>query len=363
MFDVEPYTDVEAERIQTGRIEAGRVEAERDQAEPATEDVDIGALGHPLVVDLLLEPANWRLWPAVAVLRWMLLQRGKTTDLIYRCKPSLRFSPSEILDVALTPGGVEMTLEAPGIAGPGSLLPTSDIARIIEDDLAGGGIGHWLDGPTDRFMHAVESAKGRYHMAFALATGGRVAALDSVANLAGRSAPLSTQGDGTLADTWLHEPEGAVGLAGLFVGPVSAAGLTELFRSFTGLPIEVTEYAGAEVQVLRPATVGGAFGAMLGTTCRPAAAGVEVMVDGGDRVDNQAWARETPRRRALYLLARSYVGSATPTVRIILRLEPENAPPAVLGEAAFGGLAVLGQTREAALLPLHDPHGSEGADL
>lgn len=336
--------------------EVGALEDGERQVEPAP--VDTGSLTHPLILDLLLEPANWQIWPAVAALRWMLRQRGKTTDVIYRCKPSLRFASSEIVDVALTGEGVVLTLEAPGIAGPGSLLPTSDIARIIEDDLTGGGLGRWLDGPTDRFMHAVEVAKGQYQAAFALATGGKIAALDSIASLVGRSAPLSSRGDGRLSDTWREEPEGAVGLAGLFVGPVSAAGLAELFQAFTRLPVEVRENAGAEVTVLHPATVGGTFNAMLGTTCRMDAAGIEVTLDGGDCPTNQAWAREPSRRRALYLLAQSYIGSSNPAVRIILRLERENVPPATLGEAAFGGLALLGEANEAVFLPLHDNHGA-----
>ena len=38
---------------------------------PAHEE-DALELGHPLARDVMLNPSRWRLWPAVAVLRWLL---------------------------------------------------------------------------------------------------------------------------------------------------------------------------------------------------------------------------------------------------------------------------------------------------
>ena len=118
---------------------------------------------HPLVRELLLTPGHWHLWPAVAVLRWMLRQAsGDRGRLLYRSKPSLDFPPGEVEDVELTGGGsVGLTLRAPGIAAPGTPLPTSDIQRIIDDQRRGGAIAAWLDGFGDRFMQVVEVAQAQ----------------------------------------------------------------------------------------------------------------------------------------------------------------------------------------------------------
>ena len=309
---------------------------------------------HPLAQDILLNPSRWRIWPAVAVLRWML--RGATQRdrrIVYRSRPSLSFAGSEIDDVAIEGGQVNLVLTAPGLAAPGSPLPTSDIARIMEDRRRGGALATWLDGPGDRFMHAVETAHARNNAAFALATGGRIEALYSVSRLVGLTAPLAAHADGRLADAYVDEPLGAVGLAGLFVGPVSASGLGELLRTFTNLPVEVDEFTGAETPVLRPARMGSPLGRILGRTCRLPAAGIEVIVSGGSETDARGWAEDPVRRRSLHLLALVYIGSPSPAVRLFLTLAPDNVPPAALdGKATLGGMAVLGRAERPVRLPL-----------
>ena len=326
----------------------------RDTAEERREDVL-----HPLVVDLMLEPHRWEIWPAVAVLRWVLRSASASMDrrITYRSRPSLSFSPSEIDNIALPSieaGGIELTLNAPGLAAPGSPLPTADIARIINDRRNGGALALWLDAPTDRFMQAVEASEARFNAAFALATGGHVTALQVCADLVGRSAPLGAAAGGALFDLFGRRATGnAQGLAAMFCGPVSAAGLASVFRAFTGLEVHIEEFAGEELIVLHPARVGGPFHVLLGSTCRLPSAGVEVHIEGGDRSEAQDWARDPVRRSSLYLLALSYIGSTSPAARVFLHLEPDNAPPAALdGKAAFGGLAVLGKADRPVTLPL-----------
>ena len=150
---------------------------------PATEagggEVAASAATHPLAREVLFNPSEWSIWPAVAVLRWMLRTR-RESSIVYRSHPSLTFAASEIKDVAFNANGVELTLSAPGLAAPGTILPTSDIARIVADARApgGGALALWLDGPGDLFMQLVETSRARHSDAFALATG---AAAQSVA--------------------------------------------------------------------------------------------------------------------------------------------------------------------------------------
>ena len=330
---------------------------------------------HPLIRDLFLHPTRWSIWPAVAALRWLFTTRAtqdrqageQTSDgrrpastarrmdqgVLYRSTPSLTFSSSEITDVAMSSRGVILTLEAPGLAGDGSLLPSSDIERIVDDHRRGGALSVWLDGPCDLFMQAAEAARFRCHAAFSLATGGRIGALDSADNLVGRPAALLGSGGGRADSAPLREPEDVTGIAALFLGPVSAVGLTDLLHAFTELPVRVREFAGAEVPVLRPARVGGMFGAMLGTRCTLADAGIEIVVEGDGDPQGPAWAGDARRRESLYRFARSYIGSPSPIVRIELRLDAHNVPPAVLdGSTALGGLALLGRSEGPVTLPL-----------
>jgi len=312
---------------------------------------------HPLVQDLLLEPSKWQIWPAVAVLRWML--RGNPPDprsMAYRSKPSLNFSAGEIDDVAIDATGVELTLNAPGLAGPGSPLPTSLIARIINDQRRGGALAKWLDGPGDRFMQMAELGQTENNVAFSLATGDEPQQLLAVRHLIGNSAPLSADPDAALSDTWTRLPSGAIGLAAFFIGPVTASNLQHLFKAFTGLPVRTVEFAGAEVLTLLPARLGGSFGAILGKTCRLATAGIEIVIEGESSPDAPRWARERTRRRSLHLLAIAYIGSDSPEARLYLTLDPGNAPPAKLdGFTELGGLAILGQAMSPVRLPLAAP--------
>ena len=310
---------------------------------------------HPLVQDLMLNPSRWRIWPAIAVMRWLLrkMEYG-AKQMVYRSNPTLNFCPSEIHDIAIGPSGMEAVLNAPGIATPGSLLPTADIERIIRDNRRGGALAKWLDGPGDRFMQALELSRSRNNAAFSLATGGHIEALRVISNLVGRSVPLSATKGGALHSSFRNPPEGATGLAGLFVGAASASGLVDLFRSFVNLPIQLKEFAGAEVLVLRPARVGRPLGLILGSKCKPASAGIDIIIEGGKDTFAQRWARESERRRSLHLLASSYIGSPTPEARIFLQLDRRNVSPSVLdGNTVIGGLAVMGPPNDTVMLPIH----------
>ena len=340
---VYPGTDVPlADKLETARA--------RRRAE------DAALVGqHPLIRDLLLTPGNWRIWPAVAVLRWMLRQTSADGGrLVYRSKPSLDFSPGEIDAVELTGSGVVgLLLRSPGIAAPGSPLPTADILRIMQDQRRGGVIAQWLDGFGDRFMQSVESAQAQNNVAFALASGGEIPTLRAVSRIVGHSAPLASDRHASLQSTWNEPPHGALGLAPFFMGAISRANLKDLVEAFTGLAARIIEFAGADVANTRPARLGvGAFGAMLGNHCRLAAAGVEVVLKGGTDASSLKWGRELPRRRSLYALAAAFVGAPSPEVRFYLELDAAVLPAAELGVAELGGVAVLGRAEDVVRLPL-----------
>ena len=320
---------------------------------PAT-SVSERAEAHPLIQDLLLNPSRWRIWPAVAVLRW--LQRRLTESkprLVFRSRPSLSFPSSEVDDIQYTPTKIELVLNAPGLATAGSPLPASDIARIIADHRAGGALAAWLDGPGDRLMQLLEQVQMRSNAAYAMLTGGTIEAFSLAADLVGRSAPLSVGADGALLAVGDREPQGAVGLAALFVGPVSSAGMGALFRAITGLPVRIEEFAGAELPTARPARLGLPMGMVLGLRVRLPSAGVEVHLEGGDHPDAPAWARDPASRRSLHTLALAYVGAPSPVARIYLWLDADNVTPCALdGGCALGGMAVLGAPSDSVRLPL-----------
>ena len=142
----------------------------------------------PLPAELLRHPQTWKLWAAVAAARRIRNGAGGAAPrLVYRSRPSLRFVPAEVEEIAARGERIELTLGAPGPASPGSALPASDIERIARTPP----LADWLDGALDRFMQAVEDARVRSSEAFALARGGESEALRQVAFLAGRSAPLA----------------------------------------------------------------------------------------------------------------------------------------------------------------------------
>ena len=310
--------------------------------------------GHPLVRDLMLNPTHWRIWPAMAVLRWLQRRLQSTRRIVFRSRPSLSFAGSEVHDVAYGAQGIDVILNAPGLATAGSPLPTSDIARIVSDYHKGGPTSMWLDGPTDGFMQVLELMQMRSDPAYALMTGGQIESFALVADIVGRSAPLSAAPGGELRDPEGREPDGAIGLAGLFLGPISSAGLSGLFSAFTGFPSRVEEFAGDLIEIAQPARLGSSIGSMLGFACHLPSAGIEVHLEGGDLPRAQDWARDPVRRRALHLLAFAYIGAPSPTFRLFLNLDASNAPPAALdGRATLGGLAVLGKTDDPVTLPLH----------
>ena len=215
-----------------------------------TADTPIQAMSHPLVQDLMLNPKEWKIWPAVAILRWVI---GKSTEqrrrLVYRSRATLSFATSEIDDVGIQDERLELTLNAVGLASAGSPLPTPDIMRVIEDARRGGAMSTMLDGPGDRFMQALEGMLAKNHTPFALITGGQVDAFGLVSDIVGRSAPLSANKDGALFETRWRVPEGAIGLASGFVGPTSAQGLARVMEAFTGLATHIEEFTGREVLV------------------------------------------------------------------------------------------------------------------
>lgn len=312
------------------------------------------AMSHPLAQDLMLKPTRWRVWPAVAVIRWLQRKlRRERRRLIYRSEPSLGFAASEVRDLALHSEYIELTLSTPGLAAAGSPLPPSDIFRIISDRRDGGALSFWLDGISDGFMHVLEAMQSQSNAAFALLTGGQIEAHTVVADMVGRSAPLRAEPGGALYDTRWRVPEGAIGLVALFLGPISASGLAGLFSAFTTLPVRITEFAGAEVTTRHPARVGRPFGMILGAKCRLPSAGVEVHIEGGSKPNEREWARDPVRRRSLHRLASSYIGAPSPVVRVYLWLDAGNVPPAALaGDTAFGGLAVLGGSDRRVKLPI-----------
>ena len=330
---------------QTRSADAAEVDETRDASDPA---------GHPLVQDLVLNPGRWRIWPAVAVLRWLQRRmRSATPRLVFRSRPSLGFAGSEVHDIQLRAEHFDLVLNAPGLAASGSALPAADIARVVTDYLGGGALAAWLDGPGDRFMHLLEDAQLRNSPAYALMAGDHVEMLTLAADLVGRSAPLTAAAGGELRAPGDDQPSGALAFSGAFLGTASASGLRALFCAFTGLTTDVEEFAGGTVSVARPARVGLAFGRMLGSSCELPSAGIAVHIRGGGDPAAPAWARDPRRRRSLHLLAESYIGAPSPDARVYLWLDPDNAPRAALdGTTAFGGLAVLGRSSEPVQLPI-----------
>ena len=328
---------------QTRSADAAEVVETPDAADPT---------GHPLVQDLVLNPGRWRIWPAVAVLRWLQRRmRSATPRLVFRSRPSLGFAGSEVHDIQLRAEHFDLVLNAPGLAASGSALPAADIARVVADYLGGGALAAWLDGPGDRFMHLLEDAQLRNSPAYALMAGDHVEMLTLAADVVGRSAPLTAAAGGELRAPGDDQPSGALAFSGAFLGTASA--LRALFRAFTGLATDVEEFAGGTVSVARPARVGLAFGRMLGSSCELPSAGIAIHIRGGGDPAAPAWARDPRRRRSLHLLAESYIGGPSPEARVYLWLDPDNAPRAALdGATALGGLAVLGRGSQPVRLPI-----------
>jgi len=324
---------------------AGTKPQERDTAET-----------HSLSRDLFRNPTGWQVWPAVALLRWLLRHhnQGRYRRLIYRALPSLAFQGNEIHGVALREDAIELTLTAPGVASPGSPLPLSDIERIVVERRppGRGALSAWLDGLTDLLMQIAESARARYSTAFALATGGEAYAVRQAANLAGHTAPLRAMPGHRLAAGVGAPPQGAAGLAALFAGAPSAHGLKTLLGAFAGVSARVDEFTGGRVRTLRPALIGGPPLRILGAHCTLPAAGVEVTLEGGGAEAAHLWATEPERCASLRLMCERYIGGGGIAVSLFLELDADNTAPATLGETMLGGMAVLGAPPDNVRLPL-----------
>ena len=350
------YTPDEPQAIGEVRTRTHAGESTESTDGQGADERDWGNPSHPLAQALLLEPAEWQIWPAVAILRWLLEgDMSEERQIFYRAIPSLNFASSEIVEVAVDSRGFDLYLSAPGIASPGSALPTADVERIIADSQRGGGIAAWLDAINDRFMHALESSVTQGTAAFALATSGRFHELGLFGHMAGLTATVNATGTGVVqSNARMEEPVGAIGLGRLFLGPISASGLAALFEAMTELPTRVEEFTGGEVAVLRRIRIGGPLGGgMLGSSCFLAAAGIRIIIDGRSGPEALEWASNRERRRSLHRLASSYIGASSPSVAIFLELRPDAIPPAALdGSTAIGGLAILGKADSDVRIPL-----------
>ena len=303
----------------------------------------------PLAAELSRHPQGWKLWPAVAVARWIQDSgRERGPRLVYRSRASLRFVPAEVEELAADRERIELTLGVPGLASPGSALPGSDIERIGRTPA----LAEWLDGGLDRFMHAVEDAHARSSEAFALARGGESEALRWIAFLAGRSAPLAASPGSGLTCSSLARGAGALGA--WFIGSrPTAAGLAGLLRAHTGFRASVRERTGAMLPNLEPARIGAPIGGILGRRVRVSEAGVDVFLEGGESPGALAWGASPVKRASLRALLDAYVGGPIPKVRIGLRVDGETIPAAALdGNACLGGICRLGRCGGRTVLPL-----------
>ncbi|MXY52867.1 MAG: type VI secretion system baseplate subunit TssG [Gammaproteobacteria bacterium] len=329
--------------------------ASGDEATTAAAAADEDAMpDHSLTRDFLLDPSGWPIWPAVAMLRRIMRRTPSANRLVYRSKPSLSFSTTEVVDVGVDDDSFSLVLASPGLAAPGSALPLSDVARIVNDmDRPGGGaISYWMDGLVDRLMQAVEVAESRTNAAFALATGGRLEVLDNVLEIAGHSAPLRTGADGVLRE---QSSAGAPvpGLARMFIGEATAAGLQSLVAGYTELDVVVEEFVPVDMSVARPQRIGAAMDRSPIGREGEVAAGVNVILDGTAAAEAAQWVREPDRAAALSLLCASYVGAAAPRIFLFVDLAPEHIPPAALdGGTAFGRAALLGSADDVVRVPL-----------
>ena len=322
-------------------------------------------LAHPLVQQFLQDPTGWSIWTAVAILRWTMSDAPSLSRLVYRSRPSLSFSGSEIHDVGVTEEGFDLVLAAPGLAAPGSALPLPDIARVVADwhRDGGGGLAYWLDGLVDRLMQAVEHAESRTNAAFALATGGDLRVVDSVMRLAGLSAPLRAEPGGVLRDS-LGDPGGTPvpALAKMFTGFATAAGLEALAEAFTELPVTVEEFISAPMAVAEPARLGERLGRLaIGRDSDVDTAGVNLVLDGADAPDAIEWARDPERARSLAALCKAYVGGPVPHISLYVDVAPEHIPGAALdGDTAFGRAPLLGHAEDTTRVPIEPPGPEAG---
>lgn len=308
---------------------------------------------HPLMRSLLNEPTKWRIWPAIAAIRWLLSSAGSDIKAVYKSHPSLAFQPSEIVDLKLTDKRFEIILAAPGLATIGSALPYSDIDRIIRDQREKGALNIWLDGFVNRLMHILEESQTIHNAAYALATSSNLVMFQVINNLAGRSAPLSAETGGRLISSLKTNQGGSIGFIRAFVHTPSASGISSLITAFTNLPVTIKEFTGARIEISEPACLGKELRAVLGSYCYLPTAGFRVTIEGGSNPEARAWAQDPIKRQSLLLLVSSYVGNNSPQGKIFLRLNADNIPPAGFDdETSLGGMALLGKADKSMLIPI-----------
>ena len=308
------------------------------------------ALRHPLVQDLLLNPTRWRLWPAMAILRWLQRQMRKNRiRVVYRTRPTLSFPASEIADIYFVrPDQLQIVVNALGLANAGSALPSADIARIIADYRSGGALALWLDMVADRMLHAAETSVAQSVSPFACAMGGFPEAVSVLPSLVGHDAVLAESLPDGLSVSHRAGARRLTALGALFLGVPTAHGLARAFEGFTSLHARVIEFTGAPLDVSRPARLGAGFGRVLGSRRIVAEAGVTVCLNDGPACEDAvAWASDPVRIRSLYELARTYIGDASPEPSIELVVRTDELSPLAPGarNALLGGCAMLNLPR------------------
>ena len=304
------------------------------------------ALRHPLVQDLLLNPTRWRLWPAMAILRWLQRQMRKNRiRVVYRTRPTLSFPASEIADIYFVrPNELQIVVNALGLANAGSALPSADIARIIADYRSGGALASWLDMVADRMLHAAETSVARSVSPFACAMGGFPEADSVLPSLVGHDGVLAESRPDGLSLSRRAGARRLTALGALFLGVPTAHGLARAFEGFTSLHARVIEFTGAPLDVSRPARLGAGFGRVLGSRRIVAEGGVTVRLNDGPMCEVAvAWASDPVRIRSLYELARTYIGDASPKPSIELVVRTDELSPLAPGarNALLGGCAML----------------------
>ena len=303
-------------------------------------------LRHPLLQDLLLNPTRWRLWPAMAIIRWLQRQMRKNRiRIVYRTRPTLSFPASEIADIYFVrPDELQIVVNALGLANAGSALPSADIARIVADYRSGGALASWLDMVADRMLHAAEASVAQSVSPFACAMGGFPEADSVLPSLVGHDGVLAESRPDGLSLSRRADARRLTALGALFLGVPTAHGLARAFEGFTSFHAQVIEFTGAPLEVSRPARLGAGFGRVLGSRRIVPEAGVTVRLnDGPTCEDAVAWASDSVRIRSLYELARAYIGDASPEPSIELVVRTDELSPLAPGSrnALLGGCAML----------------------
>lgn len=318
--------------------------------QPGLPEEDRTALRHPLVQDLMLNPTRWRLWPAMAIIRWLQRQmRRNRIRIVYRTRPTLSFPASEIADIHFVrPGDLQVVVNALGLANAGSALPCADVARVIADHRSDGGLALWLDMVADRMLHAAEASVAQSVSPFACAMGGFPEADTVLPSLVGHDGAVSESRSDGLLRSRRAGARRLNALGALFLGVPTAHGLARAFEGFTSLHARVVEFTGASLDVARPARLGAGFGRVLGSRRIVPEAGVTVRLnDGPTCEDAVAWASDPVRIRSLYELARAYIGDASPEPSIELVVRTDELSPLAPGSrnALLGGCAMLNLPR------------------